>query len=269
MSSIKEKDFGINNYSKFTGTGTRLDPLVRSVDVDSSALPTGASTEAKQDDVITNQTDGSQKTQIVSSTGDIVEAHDGLLHIATAGHAIAEGLISGHKAWLRFGYNPVVANVEETLWSAGGTYVWMTVEQGLEVVSSDNAQDIGTQIKTGTSTGGSLTTLIDTGADFTAATAVAANDIIILDKSGAVPEWGIVTAVTATTLTISGGFSSGGTGSARDYIVLDYSAHTGAFAVFCKYLDDTFAEHEEIIILNGTTPVPTVNLDYYRVNGFY
>ena len=33
MSSIREKDFGISKYSRFAGTGTAADPLIRSVDL--------------------------------------------------------------------------------------------------------------------------------------------------------------------------------------------------------------------------------------------
>ena len=272
-----------------TGAATSAKQLPNDHDVTVSnmipAVETGLATSAKQladdhnvtvsnmiSDVETglatsdNQTDGSQKTQIINSTGDDVGVHDEMLYTTDSGHLIGEGLIPRHKAWLKIGYNPVVTNVEETLWSAGGTYVWPTAEAGLEVVSSDNAQDIGTQIKTGTSDGGSLTTLVDSGADFTAATAVAVGDCVVLDKSGTTPEWGKVTGVTATTLTFAGGFSSGGVGDARDYIVIDYSAYSGVSAVFIKYLDDTFLGHDEIVILNGTTVVPTVNTDYYRVN---
>jgi len=209
----------------------------------------------------------SLETIIVDDEGNSVDTHDGLLHISSAGHCIAEGLIPNHKAWKKTGYNSTIANVEETVWSGGGTYVWPVAEAGLEIVSDDNTQDIGTQIKTGTSDGGGLTTLIDSGADFTAATAVAIGDCIVLDKSGTTPEWGKITGVAANTLTIAGGFSSGGTGDARDYIVLDHSAHTGAFAVYVSYLDSDFVNKNEILILNGTTVVPTVNLDYYRING--
>jgi hypothetical protein len=136
-------------------------------------------------------------------------------------------------------------------------------------VSSNNVDDIGVSIKSGTSTGGSTTTLIDTGANFTAATAVAVGDMVVLDKSGTVPEYGWVTAVTsATELAIAGGFSSGGTGSGRAYTVVDNSAKAGGHVVKICYLTTTFAEKCEIMLLNGTTAVATVNNDIYRVNSF-
>ena len=135
----------------------------------------------------------------------------------------------------------------------------------MEAYSSNNTNDIGTSIFSGTSTGGSTTSLIDTGKDFTAGTPVVAGDCIILDKSGSVPEWGYVTAVAATELTIAGGFSSGGTGSGRAYIVVDKSATTGAHAVIIEYLNGSYAEDTEIVLLNGTTPVDTVQTDLFRV----
>jgi len=180
---------------------------------------------------------------------------------------IAEENIIGHKGFYKIGYNPIISNVEETIWPYGGKYAFMKGESILEVASSDNTQDIGSILFNRTSTGGSTTTLEDSAVDFTAgANPVAVLDTVILDKSGATPEWGYVTGVTANTLTISGGFSSGGTGDARDYIVLNRTAYTGCQAVYIGYLDSDFVLHNEIVILNGTTAVNTINSDYYRIN---
>ena len=212
-------------------------------------------------------TDKSQFTKLTDGT-DTVGIHNEMIQVVSDGHLMSEGLIANHKPWLKIGYNPLVMDTEETLWSAGGDYVFSKGEAQLEVVSSSAGdEDTGTIIHSGTSTGGSTTTLIDTGADFTAGTAVTVFDTIILDKSGTTPEWGFVTGVTATTLTVVG-FSSGGTGDARDYNILDYSADTGVQAVFCKYLDDEFVGHDEIIILDGNAAVATIGTDYYRINGF-
>jgi hypothetical protein len=144
----------------------------------------------------------------------------------------------------------------------------------MEVVSSDNTQDIGTVIKGNaqgataitSDAGGSTTTLVDADVDFTAATAVAVGDILLLDPCGATPEWGYITNVAAHTLTCSNGFSSGGSGSTRKYSVIDASAYTGALAVLICYLDGSYVQKNEIVILNGTTAVPTINTDLYRIN---
>ena len=244
------------------------------------------------------QTDGSQKTQIVDSSGNVISSVSNGLSTATklvdeAGavygvkqinnkprvsampylYDIAEGNVPAHKAWSKIGFAPsFVANANTDIWSYCATqpvYLFPTAAQQMEVLSSNNVADIGTSIKAGTSTGGSTVTLVDAAADFTAATAVAVGDTVILDKSGTTPEYGYVTAVTsATELAIAGGFSAGGTGSGRAYAILDRSATAGAHAVKINYLDGAYAEKSEIVILNGTTAVPTVNTDLFRINSF-
>ena len=189
---------------------------------------------------------------------------------------IAEGNVSGHTPWTKIGHNgALVASTEADLWSATGVYVFPPAEMGLEVVSS-NAADDGTGPLRGAmdnsvqaDAGGSITTLVDADADFLAATAVAVGDTLILDPHGTTPEWGIITGVATTTLTVAHGFSSGGTGASRYYAVTDASATTGAHAVMIDYLDDGLATHYEIVLTNGTDAVATVNTDYYRINGFW
>lgn len=187
---------------------------------------------------------------------------------------IAEGNVPYHVLFSKIGYAPAVtANVNTDIWSYQATqpvYLFPTVAMGMEVLSSDNTQDIGTVIKSGTTSGGTTISLIDATADFTAATAVAIGDVVILDKSGTTPEYGFVTGITsATELAVAGGFSHSGTASGtRAYAIIDSSAKTGAMAVEIHYLDGSYVEQHEIVILNGTTVVPTVNLDIFRVNSF-
>jgi hypothetical protein len=182
---------------------------------------------------------------------------------------IAEGSVPNHIPWTKIGYTPTMNATESDLWSAAGVYVPPTAEMGMEVVSSNNVDDIGTTIKTGNATGGSLTTLVDTGADFTAAAAVAEGDTVLINKAATAPQFGVVTGVAAQTLTFAGGLSRGLPVAAGDtYHVLDYSATAGAQAVQICYLDGDFMNGCEIVILNGTTEVPTVKLDLYRINAF-
>ena len=186
---------------------------------------------------------------------------------------IAEGNVTDHVAWSIFGYTPVLGLAESDIWSASGQYVFPVAAQQMELVSSDNAQDIGVSIK-GDATGntvqsdpdGSLTTLTDADVDFTAATAVAIGDIIILDPHGISPSFGFVTGVAAHTLTVADGFAKGASGASRYYAVIDKSAHTGALVVGVKYLDASYACHGELVVLNGTTPVDTINTNIFRVN---
>lgn len=190
--------------------------------------------------------------------------------------SIAEGDLPGKEIIYKIGYNPAITVTEEDLWSNGGKYVFPTAEMGMEVVSSDNTQDIGTVIK-GDATGntvqsdadGTTTTLTDADVDFTAATAVAVGDCVILDPHGTTPEFGYVTGVAAHTLTLAGGFSESGTGASRYYAIIDKSAYTNAQAVGIHYLDGDFIQHEEIVVLNGTAVIPTVNTDIYRLNSFH
>jgi len=188
---------------------------------------------------------------------------------------VAASRIAGKVPFNLIGYHPTIDTTEEDVWGYGGTqgtYVFPTAEMAMEVVSSDNTQDIGTVIK-GDATGntvqadadGTTTTIEDDSVDFTAGTAVAAGDIVILDPHGTTPEWGYVTAVATNTLTIGNGFSEGGTGASRYYAVVDKSAYTGGLVIHFHYLDDAYAAHEEIVVLNGTTVVATINTDIFRV----
>jgi hypothetical protein len=184
-------------------------------------------------------------------------------------YAIAEGNVSDHIGWSKLGFTPTMTTTESDIWSAAGVYVPPTEEMGMEVYSSSTS-DAGTAIKSGTCTGGSTTTIVDTAADFTAATAVAVGDCVILNKAGTSPEFGFVTAVTsATELAVAGGFARGVGGAAgRTYDVVDKSASTGAQAVQICYLDADFANGCEIVIPNGTTVVATTKTDIYRVNAW-
>ncbi len=186
-------------------------------------------------------------------------------------YSIAKGDVEGHTPFVKVGYAPsCVANANTDVWSYSATqatYIYPAAEMGMEVVSSDNTQDIATTIHSGTSTGGSTTSLIATGEDFLTTTDI--GDIVILDKAGTTPEYGYVTAIVSDTeLTIAGGFSHGGTGSGRDYIILDKSDKSGALAVKITYLDGDYVEKNEIVLLNGATVVATVNTDIFRVNAF-
>jgi len=197
---------------------------------------------------------------------------DGGLPTTPYYYRVAAGAVSGHTAWSKIGFNGATGTTEADCWSYGGTqpvYIFPTAAAGMEVFSSDNTQDIGTSIFSGNSTGGSTILIVDTTKDFTAGTPVAIGDCIILDKSGTTPEWGYVSGITtATTLAVSGGFSSGGTGSGRTYSILDKSAYTGAQAVRVEYLNGSYVTDYEIVILNGTAIIPTVQLDLFRINSF-
>ena len=186
--------------------------------------------------------------------------------------AIAEGSIPGHVPWSKIGFAPSMsANVNTDIWSYSGTqpvYLFPTSAMGMEVLSSNNVDDIGTVIHSGTSDAGTSTTVL-TAAGENFLTTTAAGDVVILDKSGASPEYGYITSVDSNTqITCGNGFSRSGTTGARAYSIIDTSAKAGAHAIEFVYLDGSYVEKREIVILNGTTVIATVNTDIFRINSF-
>ena len=182
---------------------------------------------------------------------------------------IAEGNVAGHEPFEKIGYSLVTGTTVKDVWSYTDTTINLPTTGTAMEVYTNNAQDLGTVIRgpLTADAGGSTTSLVDASEDFTAATAVAIGDLVILDKAGTTPEYGFVTGVSATTLTISGGFSKGGTAASREYYIVDTSATSGAHAVRITYLTTAFAEKSEIIICGGNaTGVNLVNTDVYRVN---
>lgn len=217
------------------------------------------------------------KIQDVSGTPQGVLFENGCPTVRDYLVGISEGDIAGHTPWSKIGYTPTMTTTDSDIWSAAGSYVFPAAAAGMELVSSDNAQDKAVVIKgnaQGASAvlcdvGGSDTTLNDADVDFTAATAVAVGDILTIDSAGTSPEWAYITGVAQHTLTFSGGLSAGGScATARSYSVVDYTAHTGATIVKIDYLTAALAEKKEIIKLNGTGVVTTVNTDIYRINSF-
>lgn len=54
---------------------------------------------------------------------------------------VSRGQITGHKRLLKFGYNPLINEIEETVWEAGGLYVYPTSALTLTATSSAGATD--------------------------------------------------------------------------------------------------------------------------------
>lgn len=191
---------------------------------------------------------------------------------------IALGSYSNIVPWSKIGYTPNMAVTECDVWSYGATqpvYIFPTAEAGMEI-KGNHANDTGTVIK-GNAQGasavvcdatGNTTTLIDTSVNFTSATSVAVGDLLLVDPAGTVPEWGYITSFDSTSVTFAAGLSEGGDCAAeRAYSIIDASPVLGALAVLISYLDDEFTQKYEIVIMNGTGVVPTVNTNLYRING--
>ncbi len=118
-------------------------------------------------------------------------------------------------------------------------------------------------------TGGSATTLVDSGRIFVTDDELNLDDIIFLPGHEAI---GIITEITnETTLTCAGGFiDKDGNAvtvvSTDAYKALDASMG-GGLLVLVQGLDSSYAEQSEFVLTNGTTAVQTVN-SYFRINVF-
>lgn len=56
---------------------------------------------------------------------------------------VSRGHISYHQQFLKYGYNPLIINVEETIWDVGGVYSWIATAAPLVVTSASGATDSG------------------------------------------------------------------------------------------------------------------------------
>lgn len=56
---------------------------------------------------------------------------------------VSRGHISYHKQFLKYGYNPLIINVEETIWDVGGPYSWIATAAPLVLTSASGATDSG------------------------------------------------------------------------------------------------------------------------------
>lgn len=190
---------------------------------------------------------------IVDDSGVLqgIKVSEGMAHVLSMpyGYAIAEGDLSGHSAVHKFGYNGDIDAVLEPIWTSGGNYPYLSAGEQLKV--SGGANDVSTLRDSGNATGGSTTTIEDTGADFVAAT-VAVGDVVINDTQS---EYGIICLVEATKLTVYTAMSTGFS-AADAYRVLNASG-TGAAAVRVLGLDDDYLEISEVVATNGAAPVAT------------
>lgn len=57
--------------------------------------------------------------------------------------AMSEGDITGHIPLTKNGYNPALSSTEQTIWAAGGDYVYPATAQQMEVVSSSGSDASG------------------------------------------------------------------------------------------------------------------------------
>lgn len=194
---------------------------------------------------------------------ELLDIHDAIEQIA--GGLVSEwlaevalGNIAGFSIEKKYGRNDGLTNGGgfEALWNGGGEYTGHNaiVAETLECFSA-NIQDAGTVLSSGTATGGSTTTLVDSAATFSS-DGVAAGDVVINDTN---LDHGIVVSLTGETQ-INVLLMSGGTSNAdADAYRIVTKASTGAPVLKLKNLrNGTYAAVEaEYIVLNGTAVVDT------------
>lgn len=170
---------------------------------------------------------------------------------------VAEGRVTGYSHVNKFGLNTDIdtATVPETIWDGGGLYVEPT-QARLHNVVSTSTEDAGSVVSSGTATGGSKTTLVDTSATFVT-DGVAVGDNIINDTT---KEHGTVSAVTSeTVLTLDYTVHNGVMASNGDSYRVVNASGTGASIVHLYGLDSDGYELEEFVVMNGTTTVATTS----------
>ena len=165
--------------------------------------------------------------------------------------------VPGYSAVHKYGKNPDIDNAAtyQAIWNGGGAYTGFdaTAAETLEVFSSD-AADAGTLVSSGTATGGTISTLIDTGATFVS-DGVAAGDVVINDTGLA---HGVVESVTETVITVYQ-FTNDIAFEINHAYRVATQASTGAPVCLLGFLlDANYDQSSEYIILNGITAVDTV-----------
>jgi len=81
---------------------------------------------------------------------------------------VARGDITGHTALFKYGYNPLIVNLEETIWDAGGIYAYPTSAVKMTATSAGGSDDEFVEI-----------TMVGLDADYNEV-----SEVVILDGTG-------------------------------------------------------------------------------------
>jgi hypothetical protein len=108
----------------------------------------GATDNAVLDDIALNQTDGTQVAGVKLYNTDTttyvgLKFIDGKPRYSSMPYLydIAEGNVTGHTAFERFGINTDIDITAEDIWPTGGNYTWPASAQQMELVSSSAEDD--------------------------------------------------------------------------------------------------------------------------------
>lgn len=189
--------------------------------------------------------------------------------------AVGLGQVPGWSSIEKFGANPLVGVTFEDVWDAGGRHLPPT-EPRIHSVVSDDVNDAGTLLSSGTASTASLTQLIDESADFVT-DGVAAGDRVLNNTCHCIGQ--VAAVVNATTLQIrgrmvvptNGTFSYGFlAGDAYQVVTKTTAGNQGASVLYIWGLNAVGVEQSESVILSGTTPVNTVHTytEIYRMRAF-
>ena len=183
----------------------------------------------------------------------------GALLTAGFGTEVARGQFGNWNVDTKFGrvVGVDIASGITDIWNGAGTYTGFnaTANQNIRTFSASTS-DVGLLVTSGTATGGSQTTIVNTGVNFTSL-GVVVGDLVINDTTHS---HGFVTAVTATTLTVyrmtNGAITQSANASGNSYRVARATS-TGAGVVRVdSILNSSYEEQNPVyVILNGTTPV--------------
>lgn len=193
----------------------------------------------------------------------------GALLTSDFGTEVARELYSGYTINTKFGRNPDIdtGTTPEDIYNGGSTYTGFnaTANENISVTSSDN-DDRGSLVSSGTATGGSDTTLIDTGATFVT-DGVAVGDVVLNDTQGI---HGVITSVDSetqvTVFQMVDGISADISNASGDSYRIATSIDTGAAVLrLSSILDEDYVEQAPVyVILNGTTTVTTTGVNAMR-----
>jgi len=183
---------------------------------------------------------------------------------------VSKNKISGQNIMNKFGGNPSIGTGTdpEDVWDGGGLYSFFpATAQAMEMIS-DDANDSGVVLSSGTATGGSATSLEDTGATFIS-DGVTVGDLLINDDNH---EFAVITVVDSETEVTTSSMTnrsqesplSSPNAAGENYRIANAN-DTGAATVVVSGLDSNWEFQNEVVVLNGTTAVDLANT-YIRMN---
>jgi hypothetical protein len=178
------------------------------------------------------------------------------------GYQIAKGGIAGHESYTAFGYDSAIPTTITDISGRSVNVIVPTTAILMEVVSS-SANDAGTLVTSGTSTGGTTTTIIDTGKNFITL-GVLAGDFLLNDTDVAL---GIVVTIDSATQITFEPVSVFSYATPKAYRIVRTTS-TGAAIVEHHGLDSNWNENSEFFVMNGLTPVSSTKT-FIRSNNFH